>query len=226
MSARRGGWSLPPLGSEAPGAEGLLCRRQASMAESGDKSPQSKALRAPPEQALSPSSLILCSQLCAVVSQCQPVAGCGNGPWEVGCGGLKQAHVFNPHSQIPMPRWTSEARLKQAERIRALCPWTKSTGPRTEAGKARAARNAWKGGVRVIVAQYSQVLRGMEATTRALISSFCRKPFLGHKRAPRAQRWDRKGGGASLPLSGLLPMPRGRDAPPTLFSSFCPKPCF
>ena len=82
-----------------------------------------------------------------------------------------------------MPRWTSEARLKQAERIRALCPWTKSTGPRTETGKARSARNAWKGGVRVIVARYSQVLRDMEATTRQLFSSFCRKRVSRPRRA-------------------------------------------
>ena len=30
--------------------------------------------------------------------------------------------------------------------IRRWQPWTRSTGPRTEAGKAKASRNAWKGG--------------------------------------------------------------------------------
>ena len=74
-----------------------------------------------------------------------------------------------------MPRWTEEARQQQAERIRALCPWTKSTGPRTEEGKARSARNAWKGGVRADAAAYAKILRGIAATTRRLFSSFRQK---------------------------------------------------
>ena len=43
--------------------------------------------------------------------------------------------------------WTSERRARQAERIRQWKPWERSTGPRTPAGKAKAARNAWKGGL-------------------------------------------------------------------------------
>ena len=78
-----------------------------------------------------------------------------------------------------MPRWTPLERLKQAERIRALCPWKKSTGPRTEEGKARSSRNAWKGGVRAEAAVYARMLRGFAATTRymtqTLFSSFRRK---------------------------------------------------
>ena len=38
--------------------------------------------------------------------------------------------------------WPSERRAAQAERIRQKKPWLHSTGPRTEAGKARAAMNA------------------------------------------------------------------------------------
>jgi hypothetical protein len=93
-----------------------------------------------------------------------------------------------------MPRWTSETRLKQAERIRALCPWTHSTGPRTEEGKARSARNAWKGGVRAAVrttiAHYSQLLRQVEASTRTLISSFGQRRVSQPRRtfAPKASR--------------------------------------
>ena len=74
-----------------------------------------------------------------------------------------------------MPRWTEKARQLQAERIRALCPWKKSTGPRTEEGKARSARNAWKGGVRADAAAYARILRGFAATSRRLFSSFGRK---------------------------------------------------
>lgn len=41
--------------------------------------------------------------------------------------------------------WTPERRAKQAEAIRHWQPWAKSTGPRTEEGKARSSRNADKG---------------------------------------------------------------------------------
>jgi hypothetical protein len=45
--------------------------------------------------------------------------------------------------------WTPERRAKQAEAIRRWRPWDQSTGPKTETGKARVARNAYKGGQRV-----------------------------------------------------------------------------
>lgn len=41
--------------------------------------------------------------------------------------------------------WTPERRAKQADAIRRWQPWNKSTGPRTEEGKARSSRNADKG---------------------------------------------------------------------------------
>lgn len=40
--------------------------------------------------------------------------------------------------------WTAERRARQSAAIRQWSPWTKSTGPRTPAGKARAAQNAAK----------------------------------------------------------------------------------
>jgi len=42
--------------------------------------------------------------------------------------------------------WTSKRRAQQVEAIRRWQPWAKSTGPRSPDGKARAARNADKGG--------------------------------------------------------------------------------
>lgn len=47
-----------------------------------------------------------------------------------------------------MATWTPERRAKQAELIRRLKPWEKSTGPKTAAGKAKASRNSRKHGLR------------------------------------------------------------------------------
>lgn len=38
--------------------------------------------------------------------------------------------------------WTPERRARQAAIIRATRPWTKSTGPRTDEGKAVSSQNA------------------------------------------------------------------------------------
>lgn len=53
---------------------------------------------------------------------------------------------------------TPKHRRLQAERIRAWKPWERSTGPRTAEGKARAARNAWKGGNRALLRELARVL--------------------------------------------------------------------
>lgn len=47
-----------------------------------------------------------------------------------------------------MATWTPERRAAQAELIRRLKPWEKSTGPRTAKGKAKASRNSRKHGLR------------------------------------------------------------------------------
>jgi len=44
--------------------------------------------------------------------------------------------------------WTPERRRRQAELIRRWRPWTKATGPKTDEGKAVAAGNAMKHGLR------------------------------------------------------------------------------
>lgn len=44
--------------------------------------------------------------------------------------------------------WTTERSKKQSERIREWKPWEKSTGPKTELGKAKSSHNAWKHGMR------------------------------------------------------------------------------
>ena len=66
------------------------------------------------------------------------------------------------HLQKPLPKpacvrstqrrksleWSAERRARQAELIRTLEPWEKSTGPRTDAGKIRCTSNALKHGYR------------------------------------------------------------------------------
>lgn len=54
--------------------------------------------------------------------------------------------------------WTPERRARQSELIRRWRPWSRSTGPRSESGKARASRNAWKGGVRPMLRQLAALL--------------------------------------------------------------------
>ena len=44
--------------------------------------------------------------------------------------------------------WTAERRARQAEAIRRWQPWTRSTGPRTPRGKAKVAKNPYRGGMR------------------------------------------------------------------------------
>jgi hypothetical protein len=59
--------------------------------------------------------------------------------------------------------WTPERRARQAEAIRRWQPWTKSTGPRTARGKARAAANGLKNpqhpGMRSILRELRRALR-------------------------------------------------------------------
>jgi len=42
--------------------------------------------------------------------------------------------------------WTPERRARQAALIRTWKPWEHATGPRSDEGKARTARNGFKGG--------------------------------------------------------------------------------
>ena len=55
--------------------------------------------------------------------------------------------------------WTLERRARQAELIRTWRPWEQSTGPRSDAGKATVARNAWKGGMRTMLRKVTEALR-------------------------------------------------------------------
>jgi hypothetical protein len=47
-----------------------------------------------------------------------------------------------------MRHWTSAERERQGQLIQSWRPWAKSTGPRTNDGKDRSSRNAFKHGMR------------------------------------------------------------------------------
>lgn len=65
--------------------------------------------------------------------------------------------------------WTPERRARQAELIRQWQPWKQSIGPRSSEGKAAAARNAWKGGVRPLLRDLARELREQEKARRELL---------------------------------------------------------
>ncbi len=55
--------------------------------------------------------------------------------------------------------WSDERRKQQSENIHTWAPWTRSTGPRTEEGKAIVAQNGFTGGHWLIVRKATQALR-------------------------------------------------------------------
>lgn len=57
--------------------------------------------------------------------------------------------------------WTDERRERQRIAIQRWRPWERSTGPRTAAGKARVARNAYKGARWRQVRELSRALRAL-----------------------------------------------------------------
>lgn len=54
--------------------------------------------------------------------------------------------------------WTLEQRQRQSEAIRQWKPWKHSTGPRSIEGKAKVARNAFKGGALI---KLRKAIKGM-----------------------------------------------------------------
>jgi hypothetical protein len=55
--------------------------------------------------------------------------------------------------------WTPERRERMAQMVRTWAPWERSTGPRTQEGKERSSRNAWKGGHRSTLREIARLLR-------------------------------------------------------------------
>jgi len=67
--------------------------------------------------------------------------------------------------------WTPERRKRQAELIRQWAPWAKSTGPKSQAGKERVARNSWRGGHRQQLRELSKMVNAEIRQARELVST-------------------------------------------------------
>lgn len=57
-----------------------------------------------------------------------------------------------------MRQWTLAERQRQAELIRQWQPWNHSTGAKTLEGKAKASRNAFKGGLKAYLKEIQRLL--------------------------------------------------------------------
>ena len=55
--------------------------------------------------------------------------------------------------------WNSERQARQAAMIQRWKPWERATGPKTQKGKARVSRNAFKGGWREQFRELRRILR-------------------------------------------------------------------
>jgi hypothetical protein len=65
-------------------------------------------------------------------------------------------------------RRTPERRARQAALIRNWRPWEHSTGPKSEDGKARVSRNAYKGGTRAMLRELARLLREQRAALKRI----------------------------------------------------------
>ncbi len=73
---------------------------------------------------------------------------------------------------MPSSPWSAERRARHSAAIRQWAPWTKSTGPRTVAGKAKSSMNALKHG------QYCRQAYEFRAALRRKMAYF---QFLCHR---------------------------------------------
>lgn len=62
--------------------------------------------------------------------------------------------------------WTAERRARQAELIRQWKPWESSSGPKTEEGKSRSARNAYRGGMRAMLRELARALQAQREAVK------------------------------------------------------------
>ena len=62
-------------------------------------------------------------------------------------------------SKINLNGWTIERRKQQSQAIHRWKPWQQSTGAKTPEGKSIVSQNAFKGGMKVQLKEFRQILR-------------------------------------------------------------------
>lgn len=77
--------------------------------------------------------------------------------------------------------WTPERRKRQAELIRQWAPWAKSTGPKSQEGKERVARNSWRGGHRQQLRELVKMVNAQIRQAREMVAS-----IHGRDKSPRS----------------------------------------
>ena len=70
--------------------------------------------------------------------------------------------------------WTPERKARQAALIGTWRPWERSTGPRTPDGKAKASRNAYKGGDWLMLRELSRMVNAEVKAGRDLVNAIPR----------------------------------------------------
>ena len=80
--------------------------------------------------------------------------------------------MYHQPTTTPRPTtWPPERRAAHAAAIRRWKPWAKSTGPRTRAGKAKSAQNAYKhGGYALQLRLFNQGLAAQRHCVRAILA--------------------------------------------------------
>jgi hypothetical protein len=63
---------------------------------------------------------------------------------------------------------TPEYRPRQSAAIQQWRPWEHSTGPKSDDGKARVSRNAYKGGTRAMLRELARLLREQREALRRI----------------------------------------------------------
>ncbi len=70
---------------------------------------------------------------------------------------------------MAMRQWTVEQRKQQSLKIMQWQPWEHSTGARTVEGKAKACRNAYKGGIRTMLREINTCLRDQRTKLNSIL---------------------------------------------------------